>query len=97
MKGKQKKSLRARAHHLHPIVSIGGAGVTDAVVSAADLALADHELIKVRLSAGDKHARKAQAEELCERTNASLVQIIGRVLVMFRADETDMACDGDQT
>jgi len=97
MKGKQKKDLRARAHHLRPIVSIGGAGVTDAVVSAADLALEDHELIKVKLSAGDKQTRKAQAEELCARSNASLIQIIGRVLVMFRAADTDMVSGGDQT
>ncbi len=47
--GFQRKQLRKLAHSLRPAVAVGEAGVTAGVIGAIDVALGDHELIKVRL------------------------------------------------
>ncbi len=81
---KQKKHLRRLAHPLHPLVMLGNAGLTDAVVSELDRALADHELVKVSARVGERTARDATLEELARRTQASMVQRIGHVGVFYR-------------
>ena len=81
---KQKKHLRRLAHPLHPLVMLGNAGLTDAVVGELDRALADHELVKVSARVGDRTARDAALEELARRTQASMVQRIGHVGVFYR-------------
>ena len=82
----QKKHLRRLAHALHPLVTLGNAGPSDAVVKELDRALTDHELVKVRARAPDRDQRDAWLEELARRTNSTLVQRIGNVAVMYRAD-----------
>ena len=84
LSGKQKRALRARAHHLSPIVSIGSAGTTDAVLAELENALDVHELIKLRIAAEDRQQRRRLIDVLCERANAELVQTIGHTAVLFR-------------
>ena len=84
----QKKHLRRLAHALQPLVSLGNAGLTDAVVKELDRALSDHELVKVRARASDREQRDAWLSELARRTQATLVQRIGNVAVIYRADPT---------
>jgi RNA-binding protein len=84
----QKKHLRRLAHPLEPIVTLGNAGLTDAVVKELDRALEDHELVKVRARAPDRHQRDAWLTELARRTQGILVQRIGNVAVIYRADKT---------
>ena len=81
---KQKKHLRRLAHPLHPLVMLGNAGLTDAVVGELDRALADHELVKVSARVGERTTRDATLEELARRTQASMVQRIGHVGVFYR-------------
>jgi RNA-binding protein len=81
---KQKKHLRRLAHPLHPIVMLGNAGLTDAVVAELDRALADHELVKVSTRVGERKERDASLEELARRTSALLVQRVGHVGVLYR-------------
>jgi len=81
---KQKKHLRRLAHPLHPVVMLGNAGLTDAVVGALDQALADHELVKVSARLGERRARDAALDELSRRTSAFMVQRIGHVGVFYR-------------
>lgn len=80
----EKKQLKARAHHLDPVVMIGDAGLTDAVVREIDVALKSHELIKVRMLGDDRDARLAAADAICSATGADLVQHIGKLIVLFR-------------
>lgn len=80
----QRKHLKRLAHHLRPIVQTGANGLTDAVVAEMDRGLHDHELIKVRLVAGDRVERSAMIAEVCERLSAALVQRIGHVAVLYR-------------
>lgn len=81
---KQNRHLRSLAHPLKAVVMVGDKGLTEEVVSAAVTALEDHELIKVRV-ADDRDGVKQVAGELATAANASLVQIIGKVVVLYRA------------
>ena len=50
-----------------------------------DRALARHELIKIKIFAADRDARKALTDEVCSTVNAEMIQSIGNVVVLFRA------------
>jgi len=80
----ERRALRARAHHLHPVVMIGEAGLTTAVLNEIDIALKSHELIKIRVLGDDRQLRKALIGEICAPLAASPVQQIGKILVIFR-------------
>jgi RNA-binding protein len=81
--------LKARAHALEPVVTIGQSGLSDGVVSEVDRSLTAHGLIKVKLSGADREERTALSDALCERTGAAAVQQVGRVLVLWRPREDD--------
>ncbi len=80
----ERKAHRARAHHLDPVVMIGGDGLTDAVLREADAALKAHGLIKVRALSDDRAAREAMLATLADRLGAAPVQHIGKLLVLWR-------------
>jgi RNA-binding protein len=82
--GKEKRALRARAHHLNPVVSIGAAGVSDAVLAELDIALHGHQLVKLRIAADDREHRKRLIDDLCLRAKAELIQRIGHTAVIYR-------------
>jgi RNA-binding protein len=83
----QNRFLRSRAHHLKPVVLVGQNGLTDNVVAEIGNALDAHELIKVRVAAGDRDARNAMIAEIVRATGAQLIQSIGHVAVLFRRNE----------
>jgi len=80
----ERKSRRADAHHLDPVVAIGNDGLTDAVVREADLALKAHGLIKVRAFVDDRAQRQSLLETLADRLDAAPIQHIGKLLVLWR-------------
>jgi putative YhbY family RNA-binding protein len=80
----ERRVLRARAHPLHPVIMIGEAGLTPAVLHEIDIALKGHELIKIRVLGDDRGAREAMIEKICVALDASPVQHIGKILVVFR-------------
>ncbi len=80
----ERQQLRALAHRLKPVVMIGAAGLTPAVLAEYEQALAHHELIKVRVGAEDRDARDVMVAELCAAGAAELVQRIGHVAVLYR-------------
>lgn len=84
MDSRRKKELKARAHAIKPVVLTGHAGLSEAVLAEIDRALDAHELIKVRLVAVDRDDCAAQAQSICGTTSAELVQIVGRVVTLFR-------------
>lgn len=81
---KQRRHLKGLAHPLKPVILMGNAGLTDAVVAETVRALADHELIKVRLPGQDREDRDAALALLAERTDSSMVTRIGHVAVLYR-------------
>lgn len=88
---RERAALKARAHALEPVVQVGQAGVTEALVAEVDRALAAHGLIKVKLAGADREARTAVADALCAATGAADVQQVGKVLVMWRPIPEDAA------
>ena len=87
----ERKALAA--HPLNPVVLLGAAGLTPAVLQEIDRALAAHELIKVRLAGMDRDARQAASEQISDSTSSAAVQLIGNVLVLYRPkpDEDDLS------
>lgn len=78
-----KKKLKAQAHALKPVVMIGQAGLTDAVLAEIELALDSHELIKVKIRA-EREERQHISAEISRRTGAELIQTIGQIAVLYR-------------
>ncbi len=81
---KQRKHLRRLAHPLNPLVMLGNAGLTDAVVAELDRTLTDHELVKVSARVGERDERDEALDSLAVRTGAEIVQRIGNVGVFYR-------------
>ena len=79
-----KKYLRRLGHNLKPIVTIASKGLTENVGAEIDRALNDHELIKIKLSVGDRAAKKLLSDEICTSYSAQLVQSIGHILLIFK-------------
>ena len=65
---------------------IGDGGLTDGVSQETDRALDDHELIKVRVNVADRAARQSVAAELAAACGAQVIQQIGKVCVLYRAN-----------
>lgn len=80
----QRKSLKAEAHGLNPVVMVGGDGLTPAVIKEAKAAIDHHGLIKIRVFGDDREARIAIYDELCDKLDAAAVQHIGKLLVLWK-------------
>jgi len=81
---KQRRYLKGLAHPLKPVVMVGNAGLTEAVLAEIENALAHHELIKVRVSGQEKADRKQMLDEIAEKTGADLVMMIGHIGGFYR-------------
>ena len=83
----ERKFLRGRGHALKPVVIVGGAGLTDAVLTELEGALSHHELVKVSLRIGNRERRAALLDELLDRSKATLLQRIGNMALLYRQAE----------
>ncbi|MFV0559176.1 MAG: ribosome assembly RNA-binding protein YhbY [Enterococcus sp.] len=84
LRGKQKRFLRSKAHHLQPIFQIGKGGINGAMLKQMDEALEKRELIKVTLLQNTDEIAEEVAHIIEEEINCQIVQIIGRVLVLYK-------------
>lgn len=80
------KALRGIGHHLSPVVTIGGNGVTPSVIEEVARALTDHELIKIKIPAGTADDRKACAVAIANATESEIIHHIGRMVLLLRAN-----------
>ena len=90
----RRKELRALAHHLDPVVTIGDAGLSAAVLAETERALAAHGLVKIRVHGDDRERRAAMLAEICERLGCAPVQSIGKLLVVWR-EKRETGTGGD--
>jgi len=81
---KQILFLRKQCHHLKPIVTVGNAGLTENVFNEIDLALAHHELVKVKINTGDRDERTNMIDSITSTSHASLIQTIGHTASFYR-------------
>ena len=80
----QTKFLRGKCHALKPVVSLGQKGITQALLDELDIALNHHELVKIKLAVDDRELRAALIAELCEKSGAESVQVIGKTVSLYR-------------
>lgn len=83
----QRRYLRSQCHHLKPLILLGNKGVTSGVQAELDATLEHHELVKIRLSGGDRDERQQQLDALLSASGAELVQQIGHVASLFRRNQ----------
>lgn len=80
----QKRHLKSLAHTRKVVIIIGSNGLTPAVLAEVDGALTHHELLKVRVNAADRAARRSLIAQLCLALGAELVQQVGHIATLFR-------------
>ncbi|MCP4994334.1 MAG: ribosome assembly RNA-binding protein YhbY [Gammaproteobacteria bacterium] len=80
----QRRKLKKLVHHLKPVVIIGQKGLSENVLNEIDIALDSHELIKIKLSGGDRNERRAMIESICEQTDAEFIHSIGHIAALYR-------------
>jgi len=85
----QKRYLRGLAHSLSPVVMLGQKGVTPNLLKELEVALAHHELLKIKLSGGDRAERTAQLEQIGGGTGAEIVQTVGHTATLWRRNEKE--------
>lgn len=78
------RRLKGIGHHLKPVVTIGGKGLSESVIEELDRALNDHELIKIKTPPGSKEEREVFSDELATKTGAQLIHSIGRMALLLR-------------
>ena len=90
--GAQKKKIRGMGHHLEPVVYIGREGLSPALVKATEAALTARELIKIKVGQNCPVERSEAGKELSRLTGAVVVQMVGRMALLYRANP-DLAQD----
>ena len=81
---KQRQYLKGLAHHLKPVVQIGKEGLTPAVTASINAVLDKRELIKVQIQENADLDRKEGAQKIADDLKASLLQIVGRKVSLYR-------------
>lgn len=86
----QKKYLRGLGHQLKPVITVGDAGLSASVMKEFESSISHHELVKVRIRSADRATRDALIGDLCQQGSSQLIQRIGNVALIYRAnpDET---------
>jgi RNA-binding protein len=84
LSARQRQRARALAHHLAPTVTVGRSGLTDALVAKTVEELGHHELVKVKIFADDRASLLTVADQLAVAAHADLVQVIGKIAVLYR-------------
>ena len=82
--GKQKRFLRGLGNQLKATIFIGRDGITTGVLTSVEQGLAANELVKIKLLEGFAGDRHAAADELAAKTNAELVQVLGKTILLYR-------------
>lgn len=81
---KQRKDLKAKSHHLKPVIRVGQKGITENLLLETGQALEIHELIKIHIADDDRNERKAAAQKIADQTGAEVVNQIGKTCVLYR-------------
>ena len=74
---------------MKPSFQIGKGGLNDAQTAQIDDYLRVHEIIKVKVLDNSLYTAREAAEELAEKINAEVVQVIGSNLVLYKRNEEE--------
>jgi len=89
--GKQVRVLRGLGHHLSPKVMIGRQGITDHIIASAEAVLVTDELIKIKIVSNSEVDRQQAAAVIAERTKSSIVQVLGKTILLYRENRDKKA------
>ena len=87
LKTKEKKYLRGLANTQKAIFQIGKDGLSDNLIEGIDIALTTHELIKIHVLKSCVSDVREIAFDLSSNTNSEIVQIIGKMIVLYRVSK----------
>lgn len=79
-----KQALKAKAHHLKPVILLGAKGLTPAVIEETRITIEKHELIKIKIAGLEKEERQQIAHAICSELEAELVQLIGTIAIIYK-------------
>ncbi|MGM9857786.1 MAG: YhbY family RNA-binding protein [Bacilli bacterium] len=82
--GKQKRQLRALANTIDAQIQIGKNEISDNLIETINKALTAHELIKISVLKTVESPLLQVALDISAATNSTVVQTIGRVIVLYR-------------
>ncbi len=82
--GKQKRTLRAKGHHLKSAVNVGKQGLTPPMLEHVEDQLLAHELVKVKLLKTCPLDLPSLTEAITQATGAAVAQSIGRTVLFYR-------------
>ena len=83
----QKKQLKSLAAKLEIKYQLGKKDISDSLIDMLNKALTAHELIKIDVMKGYEGELEPLAMELSLKLKAEVVQIVGRVIVLFRRNK----------
>ena len=83
----QKKQLKSLAAKLETKYQLGKKEISDTLIDMLNKALTAHELIKIDVMKGYEGEMEPLAMDLSLRLKAEVVQIVGRVIVLFRRNK----------
>jgi len=66
------------------VAQLGRHGLSEAFLAELDRALAEHELVKVRLRGAEREEREMVVTELGERLGCAPVGLVGQVAILYR-------------
>lgn len=89
MTSKQRAFLKGLAMNTEAIINVGKSGITPEITKAVAEALEKRELIKVGVLKNCMNDPKEIANTLADRTGSSVVQVIGKKIVLFKQKKKD--------
>ncbi len=87
MTSKQRSYLKGLAMNIDPIFQVGKGSVTPEYVEAIREAFNTKELIKIAVLKNCMDDPKEIAQVIAERTGAQVVQVIGKKIVLYKANK----------
>lgn len=87
MTTKQRSYLKGLAMNIDPIFQVGKGSVTPEYTDAIRDAFNNKELIKISVLKNCLDDPRAIAEVLADRTGSSVVQVIGKKIVLYKPDK----------
>lgn len=81
---KQRAQLRNLANGIDTILTVGKDGISDNLVKQCRDALEARELVKGKVLENSEYDARSACDELCQRTAACPVQVIGSKFVLYR-------------
>ncbi|MCR5655007.1 MAG: ribosome assembly RNA-binding protein YhbY [Lachnospiraceae bacterium] len=84
---KQRAYLKGLAMNIEPIFQIGKSNLTTEITTAIEESFNTRELIKITVLKNASDDPKAMAETIAERTKSTVVQVIGRKIVLYKENK----------